>query len=589
MNGDLHESAVDYSQHTFKPSSYAYPQPGVKWSNKGATSLFSNVGWSFKTRPDVANNSGSPECIARVHGWLNTCIQNHPLCSSLSSSTHDLPKRIIDVGGNDSLPRLLESNSKPISNKSYVALSHCWGTAQPYTTEKNTTQERMHGMPWHDLPKTFQDAIILTRSLGIQYLWIDSLCIVQDDLKDWAKESSKMSQIYTNATLTIAAAAAKDGTSGFLNPRTHFGTVAGVAGEDTVIKFRKDIHNSLAKPGPLVQRGWVFQERMLSRRVLYYESHEMVWECRMATQCECGSDLFRGTYRPKAGMQSGGLSELVDTDIYHASPLTAYQFTQIGKSDSDTYNWWRNAVVQPYSALQLTKPMDRLPALSGLAAVVRHKTRDIYLAGIWLSDLARGLLWESSNAARVSTTYIAPSWSWASINGAIQYRSYRFREELIEIVDCRTDISTVDPTGAVSAGELRVRCPILRVTSKHTKTKSYSGTETLSTYESRLRTSFVMDTRREPTHADTESGKRNASGTHDTIEFESDPELYLAFVGWWQQKQVYHFFAGIVLRLSRSWPKTYERVGIWEGTMTLGELDIVREDLKPYVQELIIL
>jgi hypothetical protein len=457
----------------------------------------------------------------------------------------------------------------------------------------------MYGMPWHDLPKTFQDAILLTRSLGIQYLWIDSLCIVQDDLNDWAEESSRMSQIYTNATLTIAAAAAKDGAGGFFNPRKQFGTVAGVAGEDTVIKFRKDIHNSLAKPGPLVQRGWVFQERILSRRVLFYESHEMVWECRMATHCECGSDLFRGTYRPKAGMQNGGLSELVDTEIYHASPLTAYQFTQSSKSDSDTYNWWRNAVVQPYSALQLTKSTDRLPALSGLAAVVGFKTRDIYLAGLWLSDLARGLLWESSNAARVSTTYIAPSWSWASINGAIQYRSYKLREELIEIIDCRTDISTVDPTGAISAGELRVRCPILKVTSEQTKPQKYSGiktiartwsgTEVVSTYESRLRTSFVMDTLTEPAHADMEWAKNNASGTRDTVELESGPELYLAFVGWWQQKQVYHFFAGIVLRLSQSSPKTYERVGIWEGTMTLGELDVVREDLKPYVQELVIL
>jgi hypothetical protein len=126
---------------------------------------------SFIVRPDVADDSGSSECMIRAYNWLNTCMHSHPNCSSPRldlANTVQLPKRIIDVGCEDVLPRLCEVGSLSATEISYVALSHCWGSIQPYTTETTSIDDRMKSMPWDDIPKTFQDAIITTRSLKLR-------------------------------------------------------------------------------------------------------------------------------------------------------------------------------------------------------------------------------------------------------------------------------------------------------------------------------------------------------------------------------------------------------------------------------------
>jgi hypothetical protein len=341
-----------------------------------------------------------------------------------------LPKRVIDV---DQL-RVCEFNSAVATNNSYIALSHCWGSSQTYKAEKRSIEHRMKSLQWRDIPKTFQDAILTTHSLGFRYLWIDSLCIIQDDEDDWAMESSKMSHIYANAILTIAAAAAKDDTQGFLHGRDHIGTAIAFSGENLAIKIREDIHHNRATTGPLVQRAWVFQERLLSRRILFYEEHEMVWECRMARMCECSSDLDHSTYRVK-------MNDMLfdEPDYSTVSLLGAYKFTQTNRANSETYRWWRGVVTPQYSRLQLTKPTDRLPALSGLAAAVQQKTQDKYLAGLWLSDLTRGLLWKPSTIARFPDVYLAPSWSWASVHGHITYRKMGPSEVSFEVIDTRIE------------------------------------------------------------------------------------------------------------------------------------------------------
>jgi hypothetical protein len=110
---------------------------------------------SFIARPDVADDSGSSECMARAYNWLNTCMNSHPNCSSPRldrTNTAQLPKRIIDVGCEDVPPRLCEVGSLSVTEISYVALSHCWGSIQPYTTEKTSIDDRMKGMPWDDIP-----------------------------------------------------------------------------------------------------------------------------------------------------------------------------------------------------------------------------------------------------------------------------------------------------------------------------------------------------------------------------------------------------------------------------------------------------
>lgn len=144
-----------------------------------------------------------------ISTWIKDCQDNHSACKS-TTSCGTLPTRVIDVGSPDGRtePRLYETSGEP---GDYIALSHCWGGAQPLRTTKETICSLKTCIPWAELPNTFQDAIKVTRGLGIRYLWIDSLCIIQDDAQDWEREAANMAVIFEAAYLTIAATAATNG------------------------------------------------------------------------------------------------------------------------------------------------------------------------------------------------------------------------------------------------------------------------------------------------------------------------------------------------------------------------------------------
>lgn len=120
---------------------------------------------------EVHSDPLSENCIQRMKEMLDFCKRNHPRCRVEST----LPLRVIEVGPE---PKLYCTNGE---NAEYVALSHCWGSTQNLTTTTSSLAKRIEGIPWDDIPKTFQDAILLTRELGFAYIWIDSLCILQDD------------------------------------------------------------------------------------------------------------------------------------------------------------------------------------------------------------------------------------------------------------------------------------------------------------------------------------------------------------------------------------------------------------------------
>ena len=207
----------------------------------------------------------------------------------------------------------------------------------------------------------------------------------------------------------------------------------------------------------IVAADRVFQERLLSRRILYFEKHEITWECREAKWCECGSDVTEANYRKPTW--SG---HHIEAKFFEASPLTTYESTLPTAKDSTTYAWWRNTILQQYTTLQLTKHTDRLPALSGLAAVVKEKTKDVYLAGIWKSDLAQGLLWRpiQDGLAHPPEQQIAPSWSWANI-GPIETGWFDLQHSLVTLVKHDVRLATTDEMGSVSSGKLRLRCPLI--------------------------------------------------------------------------------------------------------------------------------
>ncbi|KAF2802636.1 HET-domain-containing protein, partial [Mytilinidion resinicola] len=252
------------------------------------------------------------------------------------------PTRILDVGLSDDLSKNSVKLSE-LSNVSaqYVCLSHCWGTVRVITTTRQTLAARCQGIPWESLPKTFQDAITYTRRLGLRYLWIDSLCILQDDREDWRRESALMAAIYKNSYITLAATKSPD-VQYYVHERIfHFDWRAGF----------DDAAN------PLRTRAWAYQGRLLSPRVLHFCAQELAWECQETTQCEClYSERLRAT-----------------------------------RCTPNLVSLWRY-LVEEYSGLRLLEKSDRLPAIAGLAAHIATYKPGKYLAGLWGDSIYEDML-----------------------------------------------------------------------------------------------------------------------------------------------------------------------------------------------------
>ncbi|TDZ36993.1 hypothetical protein CTRI78_v011208 [Colletotrichum trifolii] len=161
---------------------------------------------------DVAQTAGSDECLNLLNQWMATCVSSHAECAS--EPDQPLPKRVLDVSHDR--PKLIISEDLSQRNKDFIALSHCWGTSPPPRTLQGNIRAHLDGIDLATLPQTFQDAVAITRFLGLRYIWIDSLCIVQDDKLDWEREAAKMADVYGLAHLVLGASSAAGGTDGFL-------------------------------------------------------------------------------------------------------------------------------------------------------------------------------------------------------------------------------------------------------------------------------------------------------------------------------------------------------------------------------------
>jgi hypothetical protein len=322
--------------------------------------------------------------------------------------------------------RLVESRSYQTGK--YICLSHCWGKAAIETCTTKKPLREANGSLWiafDRLPRNFQDAVSITRKLGVEFIWIDSICIIQDDSRDWAIESAKMADVYKNAYLTIAAVWSPDSTGGCFSttrPDICFSVpcsdgssyLLGARTCDTkgILKNTTEIQ----KRFPLFTRAWVFQERLMSRRILYCNYGELAFQCFGMQTCECRSP----TSAPHARRESAATGQVEGMFRF----LTGVNSGLNQGSSSET---WRRMVVH-YAALDLTFQKDILPAISGCAKVIAEATSNEYIAGMWQQTLHQDLLWYNTLGANKKPKYrskdwTAPSWSWASMpaGSAIQF------------------------------------------------------------------------------------------------------------------------------------------------------------------------
>ncbi|KAI0113237.1 HET-domain-containing protein [Daldinia grandis] len=424
--------------------------------------------------PLISGNTASEAACEWTKRQLSACSQYHRRCRTRDSSF--LPTRLMSIAGSNDEVRLIDNSDVPHGSH-YVALSHCWGLRLPecLTTKENILDQK-ENVPWSTLPKSFQEAILFTRKLGIDYIWIDSLCIIQRDPKDWLREAGRMFHVYQNAFLTIAASHAEDSSKGLfssLSPgqQLQLGKIRHGTEEYQLYAQQSfpEITNLYLnhRTEPLFKRAWTFQERLVSPRILYFTKHELIWECYSTSVCECGFH-GHGPYNPTS-LKMLHVDSLMDSPSpsqqspvsYNEHIRNAVRFTKKNKfSKGDTGKTWRK-IVQFYSDLQLTNQTDRLLAIGAIAeqtqAVRRNKT---YLAGLWYESLELDLLWARKRKLGLqqrSKNYIAPTWSWASIPGPVTYDSTAPLKPNVKVLDASCEYTDENQFGQATGGRLVLR------------------------------------------------------------------------------------------------------------------------------------
>ncbi|KAF2176894.1 HET-domain-containing protein, partial [Zopfia rhizophila CBS 207.26] len=297
-----------------------------------------------------------------------------------------MPTRVVDLTSHTDVLRLKVS-AKP-SDK-YAALSYCWGWPQPdcpeFVTTKENVTRRESGFALTDLPLTLRDAVTSARSIGFSYLWIDALCIVQDDEDDWSRESATMGSIYKNADLTIIARTGVSSWDGFLSPPTakyQTGQVSFTIPGNLPGQRRRGIlwlscrgsAGQLANtPYHWENRGWTFQEELLSTRVLFCSGYSWYNFSCLTSRKRIDQDVKEvdNYYRPRPWIRR---SLKIPQHIFRGSP----------------YDGWYE-IVNEYGSRYFTNREDKLPALSGIAERLADAVNDRYVAGLWEKDLFFGL------------------------------------------------------------------------------------------------------------------------------------------------------------------------------------------------------
>lgn len=312
------------------------------------------------------------------------------------------------------------------------------------------------------MPATYQDAVTLARELGIRYLWIDGLCICQDDHHNWERESAKMLSIYSNAYLTISAASAKESAEGFLGPRPAReyvaleytrGDLQGRAMAFSLPLFEEHIKDKYIKRPrePLSQRAWGLQERVLSRRNLIYGAHQMFYECNEGFRGEDGLTLPDRHHSVHKTLENDRSEMLISIPGFK-------EMKKNPRPKRAILGGWHNLLWE-YGPRKLTRASDKLPAMSGLASLYAELIGEDYLAGLWREQLLEGLLWQGLKFRRVSE-YRAPSWSWASGDGIPATGQDGDYDELAQILEAKVTLKGENPYGEVSDGWIKLRAPM---------------------------------------------------------------------------------------------------------------------------------
>lgn len=463
---------------------------------------------SYRLQQALSSRTDSPPALEFFLHRYRECKDTHVGCRTQDPKGEYPPLRVIDVGESTSSFVHLR-NTQGFTNALYTCLSYCWGKTQPLLLTKDTETMLRNGISVSTLPKTFVDAIYVTRLLGVRYLWIDSLyaylykftsawlshsrCIFQDNQADWSHEASRMRLIYSGAICTLAATSAENGAGGLFfdrNPEAlqplrvevladlitqswpgydpDCRTPPGVYWCDVEDTWTKNVEDS-----PLASRAWVSQERHLSSRIIHFTKTGIFWECQ---RFQASENYPNGI--PEWANPPGGKDRAILKRTLHrlgTRPITALPESTKGEEinlrtgidaalDREVYYAWCQ-FRKSYSKCNLTVETDKLVAIQGIAEHVSRFLGDQMIAGLWRNHLLEDLCWykyQRNDVACDPTKWIAPTWSWANTDGKT-YISPTYRDHK----DCTgwrsfSEIGGIDvrfkTSGELEHGVLKLRC-----------------------------------------------------------------------------------------------------------------------------------
>ena len=500
-----------------------------------------------------SENAGSESCMNFVKQCISQCCIEHESCHVQMSGS--VPTRLIYLGESNQDLCIHDSISTTAGIK-WAALSHRWGESNPCKLLRANLVNLKRNINPGDLPATFRDAIEVTRKLGLLYLWIDSLCIIQNDKTDWDIEAARMGMVYGQAFVVICAASSPNPETSFLGPRDvdwlpkkveieteqevrvplmvrQRSLLAAPLEQGTYEPPFTSAWASLKRVGPLYERGWCFQETFLASRVVHFAPGAVIFECQIHRRCED-----------------------------HLPPFPSTVPNTLGKVDPASQ--WR-MLVKAYTQRQLTLASDKLPAIGGAASTMPQSKRSTYLAGLWRESLLLDLLWQvMPGGTHRALTYpkaeqSAPSWSWASVNRGVTWNPLKSPQLVAEVVDAEVVLLHENMYGAVASGKIVVHGRIMPCQISTNRHRNEHWVYYIKNGVESKKAHFRTDGQLMPvsTSLETDTSARRARGEEFAQELQASAVFLCIAKTPWRN----YNYVGLILSKSAEQPGYMERVG----------------------------
>ncbi|KAI1859628.1 uncharacterized protein JN550_011936 [Neoarthrinium moseri] len=397
-------------------------------------------------------NLPSEHRLKQIKRWIANCRNKHQWgCTTYRQHNWSPPQRLLNVGNDmEDHIKLEIVNREDFFDVAYVTMSHRWlDPAPPRLTRENLDAMMHNGALLSSLPQSFQDSVSLLRSIGISYLWIDSLCILQDSEEDFLQEAEAMGEIYAGSLFNIAASSSDNWKAGLMPecreqdfiPIVHPSWAElGEFNALAIIPKRFDASEMAVLGSTLSSRGWIHQEVQLAPATLFCTREQLWWSCLEDTYCEAFPEGFQDVFEADEyeGYQLGAIRTLIVPELARPS---LFKQGKLWVEENENcvvsrrfLNMWMNLIAS-YSASLTTKPDDRLVAIGGMVKLLQQwmghsveQFQQSYHSGMWLHGLFAQLTWFSNpqgpvrqSHKRWQGSYIIPSWSWASVQGPVSF------------------------------------------------------------------------------------------------------------------------------------------------------------------------